>query len=71
MNLYLVIYDGQHFYVEAKNFAQAIELWTEHVKEVWGDDFDGTEQPESCAHIHDEAVIRHIEKPAHLLAHLA
>lgn len=58
MNLYRIMFDGQEFFVEAPSFAVAIELWTKHVAVLWGTDFDGTEQPESCELIHDERVIR-------------
>jgi len=58
MNLYLVQYDSVSYYVEAPSFAHAIDLWERHVAAIWGSDFDGTEQPESVALVHDESVIR-------------
>lgn len=58
MNLYRVLFDGQEFYVEAESFAVAVSLWTGHVRDIWGSDFDGTEQPESVQLMHDEPVIR-------------
>lgn len=58
MHLYLVQFDGINYYVEAASFGEAIGKWQSHVKVLWGDDYDGTEQPESVAHVHDEAVIR-------------
>lgn len=58
MNLYLVQFDNQPYYVEASNFGDAIAAWKRHVAQAWGQDYDGTEEPESVALIHDEAVIR-------------
>lgn len=58
MNLYLIHYDSQPFYVEAPDFAAAIEFWHAHVKELWGDDYEGDEQPESVALVHEEPVVR-------------
>lgn len=58
MNLYQVLYDSQHYYVEAESFPAAIDLWKAHVAKVWDDDFDGYEEPESVALIHDGEVIR-------------
>ena len=58
MNLYHVQYDDQPYYVEAPSFAAAIVAWRTHVADEWGDDFEGTEEPESVAVIHDRAVIR-------------
>ncbi len=57
-NLYLVLFDGTHYYVEAKDFPTAIEAWKKHVMIEWGESYDGTEQPESVALVHDEPVIR-------------
>lgn len=58
MNLYHVQFDSQTYYVEAGSFADAIILWGRHVSVLWGDDYDGTEEPESVALVHDEPVIR-------------
>lgn len=58
MLLYLVQFDAQDYYVEAPDFPAAIELWKVHVAKLWGDDYDGTEQPESVALVHDEPVVR-------------
>lgn len=63
MNLYLVLYDGQPYYIEARTFPGAIDTWRQHVAEEWGEDFDGTEQPESVALVHEKAVIREPEPP--------
>lgn len=56
-NLYLVIFDTVHYYVQSNTMSEAINKWKAHVKVRWGDDYDGTEEPESCAHVHDEPVI--------------
>lgn len=58
MNLYLVQFDGQSWYVEAPNFAAAIEAWKKRVEVEWGSDYDGTEQPCSVALVQDEPVVR-------------
>lgn len=58
MNLYHIQFDGESYYVEAANLAQAVELWKTHLQKEWGDDYNGTEEPESVALVHDEAVIR-------------
>lgn len=65
MNLYLVQYDSQYYYVEAPGFSEAIDLWKGHVKKLWGDEYDGTEQPESVAHVHDEPVVRTVKPLVH------
>jgi hypothetical protein len=64
MNLYQVLYDGQHYYVEAESFTAAIGLWKIHVSMLWGEDYDGSEQPESVALIHDDPVIRSVNSAA-------
>lgn len=58
MNLYHVQFDSQSWWVEAPTFAAAIEAWHSRVRAEWGDDYDGTEQPDSVAHVHDGGVIR-------------
>lgn len=58
MNLYHIQDDGQSYWVESESFALAIVAWQWHVKEAWGADFTGEEQPESVHLVHDEAVIR-------------
>ena len=58
MNLYLIQFDSQPYYVEAEDFPAAIEVWKVHVAHLWGDDYDGTEQPESVSLVHDEPVVR-------------
>ncbi len=58
MNLYLIQFDAQDYYVEASDFTRAIESWKIHVSRMWGADYDGTEQPESVALIHDDPFIR-------------
>jgi len=56
--LYHVQFDNESYYVEAPSFALAIEAWKRHVAALWGADYDGTEEPESVALVHDEPVIR-------------
>lgn len=56
--IYLLQYDNQHFYVEARSMALAIEAWKKHVAVEWGKDCDGTEEPESCALVETSAFIR-------------
>jgi hypothetical protein len=63
MKLYLVQYDGECYYVEATDFGDAIGLWRAHVRRAWGADFDGTEEPESVALMHEDAVIRAEDAP--------
>lgn len=58
MSLYLIQYDSEPYYVEARDFHRAIRTWTQHVKILWGTDFDGTEEPESVALVHEDAVLR-------------
>lgn len=58
MNLYHVQYDGETYYVEAVCLGNAAKLWKQHVKELWGVDYEGTEEPESIALVHDSRVIR-------------
>lgn len=63
MKLYDIMYDAQHYYVEACNYATAVDLWTRHVEQLWGTDYDGTEQPESVRLVHDGDVIREGVRP--------
>lgn len=58
VKLYHIQYDGQCYWVEASCFAIAILRWKDHVRGLWGEEYDGTEEPDSCALIHDEPVIR-------------
>jgi hypothetical protein len=58
LNLFHIQYDSVSYYVEAATMQHAITLWKNHVRQAWGDEYDGTEEPESCAHVHDEPVIR-------------
>lgn len=55
--LYLIQYDSVNYYAEAADLAKAVEAWKAHVKIAWGDDYDGTEEPESIALVHEEPVI--------------
>ena len=61
MNLYHVQFEGTSYWIEARDFHGAINAWTAHVAKEWGTDFDGTEQPESVALVHDSGVIREPE----------
>ena len=56
-SLYHVQFDGESYYVEAPDFTRAIAAWKTYVKDLWGPDCDGTEEPESAALVHDGAVI--------------
>jgi len=58
MNLYHIQYDNQSYWVEAAKLAEAVEVWKLHVKRLWGDEYDDTEEPESIALVNDEPVIR-------------
>lgn len=58
MHLYHIQYDSVSYYVEAESMQRAIDAWFSHVQQEWGADFGGDEQPDSCALVHDEPVIR-------------
>jgi hypothetical protein len=58
MSLYHIQFDNQPYWVEAENYGKAITAWRQHVAVLWGTDYDGTEEPQSVALIHDEPVIR-------------
>jgi len=58
MKLYHVQFDGASFFIEAENYADAVAIWKAHVKVLWENDYDGTEEPESVHLIHDEPVIK-------------
>lgn len=58
MKLYMVQFDGQQYYIEAESFRKAIEAWRRHVAVLWEEDYEGTEEPESVALVHDDPVIR-------------
>jgi len=58
MKLYCIQFDNQPRYVEAESFAKAVEAWRRWAAKEWGEDYDGTEEPESVALISDEPVIR-------------
>lgn len=57
MKLFLIHFDGEPYYVNSQGFTEAIDAWKDHVKELWGDDYEGDEIPESVALIHDGPVI--------------
>lgn len=58
MCLYMVQWDSVRWYIEAPGFAEAIQTWHRVVKEQWGSDYEGTEQPEQVVLVHDEGVFR-------------
>lgn len=58
MSVYLVQFDGDNRIVEAPSFTEAISAWLRAMRVEWGDDYDGTEQPESVSLIDEEPVIR-------------
>jgi hypothetical protein len=56
MKLFHIQFDGQSWYVEAETMRDAITVWA-----TWGAhnaEYDGTEEPDSCALVHDEPVLR-------------
>jgi hypothetical protein len=61
MSAYMIQFDGQTRVVDAPGFTEAIEAWHEAMQIEWGDDYDGTEQPESVALIDDDLVIRWVD----------
>ncbi len=61
MNVYQLQFDGEGYIVEAETMSQAIYFWRAHVQALWGDDYEGNEEPESCNLLHDEAVITNPE----------
>ena len=58
MSLYHVQFDGSSFWIEADNFAQAVEAWKAHVKALGDAGYMPTDEPESVHFVHDEPVIR-------------
>lgn len=58
MRLYVVQNEGESHYVEAPSLAGAIEAWKRHEAELWGEENDETEEPESVTLVHEGAVIR-------------
>ena len=60
MSLYHAQFDGESYYIEARNFHGAIDTWKRHVAKAWGQNFDGTEAPESVAGM--RAVIAKLKK---------
>lgn len=59
MKLYAVTFDGTPDYVEAENFAAAIQIWRAHLIATNAPgDFDETIEPESVALVHDAPVLR-------------
>lgn len=58
MKLYHIQFDDQPYFVEAESLGQAVAAWRAHVAVLWGSDYDGDEEPESIALVHDEPVVR-------------
>ena len=56
--LFQVWFDGEQYWIESKDFTTAIEVWKKHVAELWGDDYDGSETPDSVTRMSEDAVIR-------------
>ena len=57
--LYLITFDGQPEYAEARNFGAAIRLWRRKlIAENEPGDFDSDVEPESVQLVHDELVLR-------------
>lgn len=46
-HLYLIVFDGQHYYVEAVNIEQAQSRWVYRMNALEGSDWNGTEMAES------------------------
>lgn len=60
MKLYQIMFDGEARFVEAESFAAAIEVWKQVKAIEWGEDYDGTEEPESVSLMSDEPVLRRL-----------
>lgn len=58
LKLYLLSYDHIPMYVEAGSMAEAVELWKQVKRVEWGEDMQEGDEPESCALMHDEPVVR-------------
>ena len=56
MKLYLVQFDGDHNYVEAATYKDAVAAWLAYGKTHW--DLDGTEEPDGVSMVSDDPVIR-------------
>ncbi len=56
--LFMLVYDGEQYPVEAPDMGKAISIWKGWLKEDWGEDYDGTEEAESCALLSDRKVMR-------------
>jgi len=61
MSLFQVSFDGQHDWVEAKDFNDAIRVWKEWVIAQEGEEEMGEFQPEGVALVSDSPVIRAAE----------
>lgn len=59
MKLYMVQFDGDHDYVEAVSFADAIKAWQAYMVETQDlDDWDAATEPEGVTLVSEKAVIR-------------
>lgn len=59
MKLFLIQFDDQSDYVEALSMREAIRIWHIHHRKTdpeW--DVPEAPEPDSCALVHDEAVVR-------------
>ena len=56
-SLYLIVFDGEHDYVEAVDFATAIQIWQREMKREQGEDWDATSQPESVTLVHERKAV--------------
>jgi hypothetical protein len=57
MRLYMILYDGRQYPVEAESFGLAIEIWTKHMREEDLFRVDD-EDPDSVGLVHDGSVLR-------------
>lgn len=55
--VYGVTFDGQTRVVLAPTFGDAVALWLEAMREPWGDEWTGDEEPEQIVLISDEPAI--------------
>jgi len=63
MKLYQVGFEGEHEFVEAMSFGQAVALWREEM-ERQNPDWDADEEPEQVLLVSDHPVIRSETVPA-------
>lgn len=58
LKLYHLTFDGQDFYVEALSMHLAQAIWLDAMRETWGTEWTGEEEPDQIALVHDEPVLR-------------